>query len=255
VIVGRGQDVLRRLYVGLVLAAAFFWPGAASAQFGLSCPLEPPAEIVRGAMASRYAGLLMEEFAKAVMASADRACLDAKGLDAAKLKDRGTDLFQRWGTRIMERIGGNIDMQRFDAALAARAGANAKEEMARLRREADVQRYLALERPLRLAKVLDFVVEQFDRYVLITRVKLNSFAPLATGNERLLRASQRETREEALERRQALGRKSPQMERFLKLSEAGAMALQEAFNRDTALLWGPTTFYRGVEADLAEICI
>jgi hypothetical protein len=28
-----------------------------------------------------------------------------------------------------------------------------------------------------------------------------------------------------------------------------------AFNRDAAVLWGPKTFYSGVEDDLAEVCI
>jgi hypothetical protein len=243
---------MSRRFLAAVLVTVC-WSGMALGQSGMLFPLEPPAEIARDAFATRYSGLLMDEFAKTVRESADMACLQPKGLDAAKLKQRGTDLFQRWGTRIMERIAGNIDLKRFDAGLTARAGANAKQDIAALRRLPEVQRFIALERPMRLAKVTDFVVEQFDRYVLITRIRLKSFAPLATGNERLLRANPTEVSETAVERLAA--RKSPQVERFLKLSEAAAGAMLEAFDRETALLWGPTTFYRGVEADLAGICV
>lgn len=48
---------------------------------------------------------------------------------------------------------------------------------------------------------------------------------------------------------------SPQLKRFLELAEIATDAMTSAFNRDVALRWGPTTFYRGVENDLAEICV
>jgi hypothetical protein len=243
---------MSRRFLAAVLVTVC-WSGMALGQSGMLFPLEPPAEIARDAFATRYSGLLMDEFAKTVRESADAACLQSNGLDAAKLKQRGTDLFRRWGTRIMERLAGNIDFQKFDSALAARAGANAKQDIATLRRLPEVQRYVTLERPMRLAKVTDFVVEQFDRYVLLTRIRLKSFAPIATGNERLLRANPTEASETAVERLAA--RKLPQVERFLRLSEAAAGAMQDAFDRETVLLWGPATFYRGVETDLAEICI
>ena len=43
-------------------------------------------------------------------------------------------------------------------------------ELERLKQNADVKRYLALAGPMRQAKVLDAIVEQFSRYVLIAKL-------------------------------------------------------------------------------------
>jgi hypothetical protein len=117
-----------------------------------------------------------------------------------------------------------------------------------------VQAYAKLERPIRLAKVLDFVVEQFDRYVLLNRIKLKPISPLATGDDRLMAINPTEASEEALERFMA-GRRPRQLQRYVALSEAAGVATMSAFNREAAGLWGPKTFYSGVEDDLAELCV
>jgi len=43
--------------------------------------------------------------------------------------------------------------------------------------------------------------------------------------------------------------------RFLELTEIAGDAIMTAFRRDTALTWGPRTFFGGVEHDLAQLCI
>jgi len=160
--------------------------------------------------------------------------------------------------------------------------------------------------------VLDFVVEQFDRYVLLNRIQLKPISPLATGNIQLLAVNPGEASEEAPAGRpksnapqskagqpkagqpkagqpspvqtkagqpkagqanpvqakagqpkavqgkavQAKARPTPrQVQRYVALSEASGVAILSAFNRETAALWGPKTFYSGVEDDLAEVCI
>jgi hypothetical protein len=223
------------------------------AQAPILYPIEPPAPFVREALAHPYGRAVLAEFAKTVAASADTACLRSKALDAANLADRGRDIFQRYGTRSMEIIIGNFDVRKYEARISELAGAGAASELIELRNDADVKRYLILERPA-LAKVLDFVVENFERYALITRINLRSFSGISTGNDELLRANPIEESEEAIERFVAANT-SPRFKRFVELSEITAPAIMDAFNREFALMWGPTTFYRGVENDLAELCV
>jgi hypothetical protein len=217
--------------------------------------MEPPAGMVRDALASAYGNALLEEFARAVEKVADPACLQGKGLDAAKLKERGRDLFQTWGGRGMEMLAANFDQTRYQAEVAARAGKDAFREMEQLRKSPDVQRYIALERPMRLAKVLDYVTDQFRRYLLVQRIKFGPFHPLETGNEELLRINPTEATEQALERFVAAKKKSRPLNRFLDLAEATDEALVKALNPEFTRNWGPASIYRGVEADIAEICI
>jgi hypothetical protein len=230
----------------------------------LPLALESAPEFVREALDHSYGRALVAEFANAVIESADPACLSGKRLDAAALNEHGRDLFQRYGTRTMSTLQQNIDPRRYDAELAKRAGAKAKADLAALRKSPSVQAYTKTERPIRLAKVLDFVVEQFDRYVLLSRIQLKPISPLATGNVGLLAAKPSEASEEAPGRSKA--RRTPrqvqprqvqprQVQRYVALSEASGAAIMSAFNREAAALWGPKTFYSGVEDDLAEVCI
>src|SRR4051812_18597014 len=105
--------VLMAVLIGLACS-----PGALSAQPGISYPIEPPGPFVREALAMPYATALLAEFAKTVEKSADPACLHSRALDAAKLAERGRDLFERWGTRGMETIIGNVDVKAHEAGLA-----------------------------------------------------------------------------------------------------------------------------------------
>ena len=231
---------------------SFRWPSSSAPEF------------VREALDHPYGRALVAEFSDAVIESADADCLSGRRLDAAVLDKRGRDLFQRYGTRTMSMLQQNIDLGRYDAELAKRAGAKAKTELAALRKNPSVQAYTRIERPIRLAKVLDFVVEQFDRYVLLNRIRLQPISPLATGNVRLMAAKPSEASEEAPGRAKA-GRKQRQVQprqvqprqvqRYVAISEASGAAILSAFDREAAALWGPKTFYSGVEDELAEVCI
>jgi hypothetical protein len=243
-----------RLLLGTVLAAGVCVSDPARAQL-ISYPAEPPAVMVRDALASPYGTALLEQFARAVETVADPTCLQGKGLDAAKLKERGRDLFQTWGSRGMEMIAANHDPDRYQAEIVARAGKGAAQEIERLRETPDVQRYVAIERPARLAKILDYVTDEFRRYLLVQRIKFGPFHPLETGDERLLRINPAEATEQALERFVAEKRKSRQLNRFLELSEASGEAVAKAIKPEFARNLGPAALYRGVEADLFEICI
>jgi hypothetical protein len=89
---------------------------------------------------------------------------------------------------------------------------------------------------------------------VLNRIKIASVSPLATGKNDLLSANPTEAAEEALDDFVATN-KSAQIERFLALSEQATDAMKSAVNREQAIRSGPGTFYRGIELDLAELCI
>lgn len=241
----------RVLFAALLLALGAI---GAQAQLPLHYPIEPPAKVVRESLETPFARVLLGEFARTVVQNADAACLQSKGLDETKLIDRGRELFLRWGTKSIETVVGIVDVKRYEAKIAERAGRNAVMEIMRLRDDPGVKRYLEIERPLRLARVLGFIIENFDRYVLITRIKLDSIAPVSNGKDELLRADPTEAIEETLEKF-VNENQSPRFKRFYQLSEIAAEALLDTMDRDLVLTWGPATFFRGVEIDLAELCV
>ncbi len=220
----------------------------ASAQFPTPGPIEQPAPLVREAFASPYGRVLITELGRALRADAAPACLKSKGIAADQLEARGEALLIKWGTRATETAMTLIDFQAYEKAFPANA------ELKGLWEQPEIKRYLKLERPKRLAKVLDFVFEQFDRYNVLNRIKIASVSPLATGKNDLVSANPTETAEEALDDFVATN-KSAQIDRFLALSEQATDAMKAAVNREQAIRTGPGTFYRGIEIDLAELCI
>jgi hypothetical protein len=89
---------------------------------------------------------------------------------------------------------------------------------------------------------------------LLNRIKIAPVSPAASGNIDVLRANPTEAAEEALDDFIETN-KSPQIERFLALSEQATEATQVAIKKEQAVQAGPGTFYQGIELDLAELCI
>jgi len=243
--------MLRRLAFAVLLVG--LGATGAPAQL-LQFPVEPPAPFMRESLDTPFARVLMAEFAKSVQKKADSACLQSKGLDAVKLAEHGRDLLERWGAKGMETLIGAFDGKRFEEKIAERAGPDAPRVLMQLRNDPVVQRYLVLERPLRLVRVLNFVIEQFDRYVLLNRIDLDSISPLSNGKDELLRADPSEAIEEALEKFVS-DNPSPEFRQFYRLSELASELLPQALDTNFVLSVGPMTFYRGVETELAEFCV
>ncbi|MCA1514772.1 hypothetical protein [Bradyrhizobium sp. NBAIM01] len=203
---------------------------------------------MREALASPYGKALTAELGKSLRASSDPACLTDKGLAADQLEPRGRDIVIRWGTRMLEGASAFIDRQISDNPFAGAA------ELESLKSNPDVKRYLAMEEPIRQAKILDLIFEHFDRYNVIARVKLGGVYPLQTGNEALLRLNPTDATEERLE---TFARKSRSkaLKRFLQLSDQEAIAQSAAIRKASSPAPFPHTFFKGVETDLAELCI
>jgi hypothetical protein len=154
---------------------------------------------------------------------------------------------------MLEQSASLIDPKAYEDKLTAVGGRNASAELARLKDDADVKRYREIERPIRLTAVLDSVFEQFDRYALIAKIKIAPVSPLDSGNNALdkdpTEASERELKEFTA------AHQSPALKRFQELSEDAADAVMAAISAEQAEKAQPAAFFRGVESDLAEICV
>jgi len=117
-----------------------------------------------------------------------------------------------------------------------------------------VKQYLAISAPAQQAKLLDIIIENFSRYVLISRIKLTFASPLATGNAELLSKNPTDATEDAVDKFLA-ARKSAALDRYLDLYDESAAALEASIDKKRAVRVSPHNFFEGVEVDLADICI
>jgi len=214
-------------------------------------PLQTRAErvaLVRDAFASDYGKALTAELGRSLLRSADPACLKAKGLEPTELEARGHDLFIKLGMRYTEIVSSFFDLKVYAERFSA------SDELEQLKQDADVKQYLAMAEPLRQAKLLNAIFERFDRYVLLKRIKLASVSPAATANDELRSKDPTDATEEGLDKFVAES-KSAALDRFRELSDQSSAALSASIMRGPVLRAGPGTFFGGVEADLAELCI
>jgi len=207
-----------------------------------------PATRVRDALASAYGKAMVAELGNNLRAGSDQACLSSKAIAADQLEARGLALMTKWGTRMIETSASFIDKNIFAEKFPHGA------ELAKLEADGTVKRYLAIARPIRQTKLLDTMFEQFDRHVLITRVKLAPVSPLASGNAALLDKDPSDAAEEKLGKFIA-GNKSAALKRYLTLAEQEAAARTAATKKDPPTQPVPTVFFGGVETDLEALCI
>ena len=208
-------------------------------------PVEPAAR-VRDAFASDYGKALIAELGKNLHRDADPACLSTKGIAADQLQARGLELMTKWGTRMMETHLSLLDKK----ILAEKFPGSA--ELEKLRADKTVARYLVIAQPIRQAQILDTTFEQFDRYVLIKRIKLASVSPAATGNAALSKPA--DDAEEKLDKFIAANT-SAAVKRYLALAEQDAAARKASFPKDPPQQPVPVVLYQGVETDLEGLCI
>jgi hypothetical protein len=169
-------------------------------------------------------------------------------LQDSQLEQRGRDLMVKWGISLGEHTVALFDTKTYAERFPA---AN---ELKQLEQDADVKQYTAISAPAQQARLLDTIIENFSRYVLISRIKLTFASPLETGNAELLGKNPTGATEDALDEFVA-SRKSAALNRFLDLSDQATAALEASFDKKRAATASPHLFFAGVEADLAELCI
>jgi hypothetical protein len=240
-----------RLLLAVTIAFAAALPARAQ---GLLGPWpEPVDQFIGEALATPYAQALLRTFAASVRRNGDPACLQEKALDDAVLAARGAALLQRYGVQTMKVLNENLDHAAYQAALSASAGPKAAAEIERLKRDPDVKRLLALHQPAQRAKLVDIILEQFDRYVLTGRIKLDPVSPIARG-ESDLKENPTQASEAAVERFLDQ-RRSRKVDRYLDLTEAVRAAMMKGMSPQVALKLGPWVYFAGADRDLAELCV
>jgi hypothetical protein len=210
--------------------------------------------LVRGALDSTYGKALIAELGKSLRKDADPACLIAKGIAPEQLEPRGRDLVIKWGEKLFQTLNDFIDPKVYEEKFAATAGRGASAELKRLGNDPVVKRSLELERPIRQASVLDAIFEQFDRYMLVKRIKLTAVSPLGTPNEALMKMNPAEATEAEVDKF-IEANKSTALKKFQKLSQQSLVASGAATKLELVRKTGPLEFLNGIETDLAEICI
>jgi hypothetical protein len=239
-----------RAFVGCWAAAA---ATAAYAQFNSFLLEMTPAEAARTAFEQPYGKALVTEAAKVFRKSADPRCLAEKKLDEPQLEAKARELLVYYGARTIEAYQGLVDLKKLEAALEARAGPGVKDEIARLRSTPEVAEFNKLSAPARFVNTAEHILEGFETYFLIHRFRFAPISPLATGDDRLVKMS--EEAEKSIEPLLA-GKRTAALARYLELSEIIGEEYAKAFDRQGMLRFnGPSSFFRGVEAELAELCL
>ena len=105
------------------------------------------------------------------------------------------------------------------------------------------------------ATVANSVMEQFDRYVKIHRVKLvHEISPTTTGKEELIRA---DPTDETLDKLEAFSKsnKSETLDRYLEYTLAALQSLDGAIKREDITKIGPSDWMAGLNDELAALCV
>lgn len=243
--------MLGRYLLATAIAILVALPVRAQTMPGMT---EPADHLMADALASPQGEALLRTFVANVRKSGDPACLRAKALDDAALTARGRALLLRRGVQAIGILDEKLDRAAFQAALAESGEPGAVDEMRRLRDEPDVKVFLELYRPVQLAQVLDRALEQFDRHVLIARIRLDPVSPIARGEPDPIKDSLMEAAEAAAQKHLE-DNPSSQTERFLDLSDVVVAATSKGFSPKAAANIGPMQLFAGVEGDLAELCV
>jgi hypothetical protein len=214
----------------------------------------PPKDIIAAAFGTDYGRALVAELGDILVDSADTSCLQSRKLGRADIARSAGEIYQRYGTQMLEISRSALNVPAYEAALAARAP-TLHADLARLRGDPDVQKLIALEEPTRFSGIADLVVENLDRYLLIRRIKLSKEVfGLARGNTSL---SDRYVSEDDLEARYQFvaNSQSPQLKQYIGLIKTLMEVRAVGVDQAAALRWGPLQLFAGVETDLADLCI
>lgn len=240
--------ILRPLF-GLAIVVASALPAQAQDLLG---PLAEPRETqIRKALATDYVQPLLKTFVASVRKAGDPVCLQSKAFDDPAIAERGRALWQRYGVQMMKVMDENFDQKAYESALEAEAGRGALAEIIRLKQDDGVRKLIEVNRIARQAKQVDTILENFDRYVLVARIKLDAISAIARG-EQPDESLQREA--EAAAEKFIEQNPSPQIDRYFELLDAVDAAAPKAYARNASKL-SPMVFFAGADRDLAELCI
>lgn len=246
------MSIMPRISFPLVAGLSLAFASHAFAQLPHTFPVEQPETIIRDALELPYSRDVLAEFAASVEKSADPVCLREKQLDTTKITAAGRDLVARYGVKILNMAVEHVDQDIYKSSLKEIGGPNVEEEIAKLSADPIVKKMIEFDRPVRLMGAFDVTIENLERYALLRQLRLGNFSGISTGNDRLLLKGE-EAQDQALEFREK--NQTPEVKRYVELSEYMAEALNRSFRRDKAMLLGPNQYFQDADKDLAAICV
>ncbi len=212
-----------------------------------------PAQLVEAAFSAPFGRLLIAEFAAAIADSADAACLKAKGIETSAIEERARATAIRQGGEFIRKYLSAVDRAAFKTSLESRMGAGA--ELVKLRDDPDVRAYLELASPVRHAATALDVVAMIGRNLLILKIKLSRrLDPIGSGNQKLIDADPSNLVFDKLNALLASS-KSAALARYIKLTGAVQLALNESLDTKALLGTRIVDFMPGLENDLADVCV
>lgn len=236
-----------------LLGALLLLPvGARAAQPDFLAALPPVA--VAQAFADSYGRAVLREFGVILQESADPACLRAKGLEPAALAAFGEELLVRRGQAWIDMMFDFIDAAKAETEFRRLGGDNAMEDLRQAAADPIVRELREIGRPAQLDNLVDRVIEEFDRFVLLNQIGLaRPLSPYATGSD-LMAESRAEPSEDAVEAF-AEANQTPALLRFRELVETMGKAMAAATDQDRLLRHGPGRSFPGADAELKAHCI
>jgi|tagenome__1003787_1003787.scaffolds.fasta_scaffold20927677_4 hypothetical protein len=244
--------------LGLVLGIGSGLLGAERARAsGISLWGVFPRHTAQEALADSYGRAIVKEFGAILLASADKGCLEAKGVDGGKLEALGTDMLARYGQKVADVPSSLVDDRAVSAELARRAGPNVMAELRKLATVRSVQTFRERGRPARLDRLVDLIAENLDRYLLLKRLSLaRDLSPERTASPQLLALNRSEAAEAALERFVEHNKKDRQLQRFLTLAEQWDTAVLDTMRKGaSARVPAPYEAFEGIEDEFEAACV
>ena len=244
--------------LGLVLGIACGLLRAEGARAsGLSLWGVFPRHTVQEALADAYGRDMAKEFGAILLASADKGCLEAKGLDGGKLEALGTDMLARYGQKVADVPSSLVEDLAVSAELARRAGPNVMTELRKLATVRSVQTFRERGRPARVDRLVDLIAENLDRYLLLKRLSLaRDLSPERTASPQLLALNRSEAAEAALERFVEHHKKGRQLQRFLTLAEQWDTTVLDTMRKGaSARVPAPYDAFQGIEDEFEAACV
>jgi hypothetical protein len=254
----RRRRCWRRVGFGLALAIAWGLIGAERARAGslLLWGVFPP-HTAREALADGYGRAIVKEFGTILLASADKACLDARGIDAARLETLGADLLARYGQKLVDMPSSIVDNETVAAEFARVAGPKAMAELRRLTTAPSVQKFRERGRPARLDRMVDLIAENLDRFLLLQRRSLaRPLSPLGSASPQVLALSRIEAADAAADRFVQENKADRKLHRFLVLADQWDAAMLDALrDNPAARAMPPHGAFKGIEDELETACV
>ena len=240
------RSMLARV-LGAALAACL--PAVARAEL---FPLRgDPAAVARMAFDSPFGQRMTEVLGQSLLAGAARDCVESNGLDTRSIVARAGDLYRRYAAQTIERMNALLSDPEYQLALRE----TIEPEYADLIAHPEIQAIDALRQAVIVREVVHHTVQNFDRYLLINRVKRAAVSPLASGDLSLLTLSDdpETDYEDAI-----MGKSSPLIDRYVALVKRHEDLMRAAAQRlaPSALAnVGPLSLFAGLEAELPKVCV